>query len=93
MTIGEDEQNSVAIYDWASKRIICKSGVDPDKVFDAAWKNNNEFATVGLKHVKFFTINGATLTATKGTYGASGPTPFISCHFAFAEKKFLTGSA
>lgn len=93
LTIGEDEQNSVAIYDWAAKRIICKSGVDPDKVFDAAWKNETEFATVGLKHVKFFTISGSTLTATKGTYGAGGIVPFISCHFAFDEKKFFTGSA
>lgn len=56
LTIGEDDQNSVAIYDWANKKMICKSGIDPDKVFDAAWANENEFATVGMKCIKFFTI-------------------------------------
>lgn len=70
LTIGEDAQNSVAIYDWANKRILCKSGVDPDKVLDACWKDETEFATVGVKHVKFFTIAGLNVTMSKGLFGA-----------------------
>jgi microtubule-associated protein-like 6 len=56
LSIGEDDQHSVAIYDWATKRMLCNAKVDPDKVFDACWKDETEFATVGMKHVKFFTI-------------------------------------
>ena len=55
LSIGEDDFHSVAIYDWANKRMISNSKVDPDKVFDAQWKDESEFMTVGMKHVKFFT--------------------------------------
>ena len=71
--VGEDDNHSVAIYDWAHKTIICSSKVDPDKVFDACWKNDNEFASVGMKHVKFFTIQGSNLAGNKGIYGTGGP--------------------
>jgi hypothetical protein len=43
----------VAVYDWAAKRMMCSAKVDPDKMFDAAWKNENEFGIVGMKCVKF----------------------------------------
>ena len=69
LSIGEDEKNSVAIYDWANKHVLCSSPVDPDKVMDACWKDETEFATVGLKHVKFFTIQGVNITMSKGLYG------------------------
>jgi WD40 repeat protein len=83
----------VAIYDWASKRVLCSSPVDPDKVMDACWKDETEFATVGLKHVKFFNIQGLNITMSKGLYGPSGVTPMISCAYAFKEQVFLTGMA
>jgi WD40 repeat protein len=83
LSIGEDEKNSVAIYDWASTRVLCSSPVDPDKVMDACWKDETEFATVGLKHVKFFNIQGINMTMSKGLYGASGVVPMISCAYAF----------
>ena len=82
----------MAIYDWASKAILCKVPADTDRVFDACWKSETEFATVGLKHVKFYTIQGINVTVDKGIYGAAGIKPFISCQFAFQEKTFLTGS-
>ena len=58
LSVGEDDFHSVAIYDWANKRMLCNSKVDPDKVFDACWRDDSEFVTVGMKHVKFFTIQG-----------------------------------
>lgn len=68
LSIGEDDQNSVAIYDWANKVVVCsskispgklydpKSKVDQAKVFDANWKTDAEFATCGPDFVKIFTI-------------------------------------
>lgn len=92
LTIGEDQQNSVAIYDWANKRLLSKSAVDPDKVLDASWKDESEFATCGVKHVKFFTLNGINLTMSRGLYGAAGSvTPTICCKYAFNDKVLLTG--
>lgn len=92
LSIGEDDFHSVAIYDWANNRMISNSKVDPDKVFDAQWKDETEFMTVGMKHVKFFTAQGQNLVGNKGLYGAVGPTPMICCSYVFNEKIPLTGT-
>ena len=68
LSIGEDDQNSVAIYDWANKVIVAsskvspgkmydpKSKVDQAKIFEANWKNDIEFAASGPDFVKIFTL-------------------------------------
>jgi len=83
LSIGEDDYHSAAVYDVDNQKIIASAKVDPDKVFAAEWKSETEFATVGMKHVKFFTIQGSNLQAGKGLYGSMGPTPMISCIYAF----------
>lgn len=52
-----------------------------------------EFATVGLKHVQFYKIVGINIEVTKGLFGATGIVPSISCHYAFQDKVFVTGTA
>jgi len=83
VSVGEDDFHSVAVWDWANKKMIANAKVDPDKVFDVCWKDETEFATVGMKHVKFFTLNGATLNGVKGTYGTGGPKATICCNYLF----------
>ena len=92
LSIGEDDFHSVAVYEWASGAMLCNSKVDPDKVFDAVWKDETEFATCGMKHVKFFTIQGKNLQANKGLYGQIGATATISCQYVLGGKVFLTGT-
>jgi len=92
-SIGEDNNHSVAAWDWANKRMISSAKVDPDKVFDLDWKDKTEFATVGMKHVKFFTLNGSNLTPNKGLYGSVGATATISCHYAFGGSTFMAGTS
>ena len=72
--------------------MIANAKVDPDKVFDVCWKDETEFATVGMKHVKFFTLNGATLNGVKGTYGTGGPKATICCNYLFDQKNFVVGT-
>lgn len=62
--------------------------MDPDKVFAAEWKSETEFTTVGMKHVKFFTIQGSNITNDKGLYGSIGPTPMICLGYAFGGECF-----
>ena len=68
LSIGEDDHHSVAIYDWASQRLIANDKVDPDPVHSACWKNENEFSTCGVKHMKIYTQNGQNLNGKKGAY-------------------------
>ena len=86
LSVGEDDFHSVAVWDWANKAMLCNAKVDPDKVFDVTWlKDDAEFATVGMKHVKFFTVSGSNLAPNKGLYGPGGPQATISCCFAFGQ--------
>lgn len=93
LSVGEDDQHSVAVYDWATNRMIASAKVDPDKIFDGIWKDDKEFALVGLKCVKFFTIQGTSLTPRKGLYGKLPVTPMLCGQYAFASKTFICGTA
>ena len=53
--------------------------VDPAQVFSAAWKNETEFATCGVKHMKIFTMSGANLNGKKGSYLQSVGNVPLSC--------------
>ena len=59
---GQDDDNSIAIYDWKNNKLIATSGVDKARVTDMAFKNDSEFVTIGLKHIKFWTVKGRNLT-------------------------------
>lgn len=91
MSIGEDDQHTVAVHDWVNKKLLASAKTDPAKVFAAEWKNETEFATVGLKHVKFFALKGANLNGTKGLFKSVPATAICCCHYAYGDK-FLTGT-
>ena len=58
----------MAVYDWATQAMLGNAKVDPGQVFAAAWKDENEFSTCGVKHMKVFTMAGANLNGKKGSY-------------------------
>lgn len=55
-TAGQDEDNSIAIYDWQSARIIATSKVDRARLYGIAWRDDSTFVTVGHRHCKFWTL-------------------------------------
>jgi microtubule-associated protein-like 6 len=58
LSVGQDDDNSLAIHDWQANRLIATSNIDKAKVNGAAWASNDEFCTVGNKHIKFWKLNG-----------------------------------
>jgi hypothetical protein len=68
LTIGGDDFNTVALYDWVNHIILTSQRVDPTGVFDVAWKNNHEFTTVGSKHIITFNQIGTNLIRTRIPY-------------------------
>ena len=93
LSIGKDEYNSVALYDWANNRLIAQTKVDKYFVTDASFKKNNTFVTVGLKHIKFWEINGNSLKFTPGRWGnlAASSEPLVSVCNEFLHNKCFTG--
>lgn len=66
--------------------------VDPAQVFAAAWKDENEFATCGMKHMKVFTMNGANLNGKKGSYLQKVGNVALTCVAYVLNGVCLTGA-
>jgi WD40 repeat protein len=93
LSVGDDDQHSVAVYSTVGTGgMICNAKVDPDKMYDACWKDENSFAIVGLKCVKFFEMQGQNFNGSKGIYGSMPVTAMFCCAFGFKTQTFLTGT-
>ncbi len=93
LSIGEDDNHSLAIYDWVNNRLIATSKVDGSPVTTCEFKSDTEFITCGVKHVKFWSLNGLNLTGTRGLMGNGNFEPQLCAAFAFAGKTCVTGSS
>jgi microtubule-associated protein-like 6 len=85
LSIGDDNDHSVAIYDWAKGFKLCSAKVDGNKVISALWKSDSSFVTCGDKHVKFWDQKGSKLTNSKGLYGKVGIVPVLDVEFAWGK--------
>lgn len=91
LSVGEDDNHSVAIYEWKSGRLVGTQKVGGAKMLTAAWKNDKEFAIAGVKEIKFFTISGSRIDGKKGLFGKIGGMPICSC--AFFNNDLVTGTS
>ena len=85
LSIGDDNDHSVAVYDWEKRRMLCNAKCDPAKMFTAVWSTNTEFVCVGQKVLKFFTQKGSNLTPKKGLFGGIKQVPVLSCAYAWGD--------
>ena len=77
LSTGEDDDHSVAVYDWRKKSLLCTGKVDRSKVTSATWISENEFITCGVRHVKFWTQKGTRLDNKRALYGKLGQIPIL----------------
>eukprot|EP01006_Ploeotia_vitrea_P014079 TRINITY_DN37392_c0_g1_i1.p1 TRINITY_DN37392_c0_g1~~TRINITY_DN37392_c0_g1_i1.p1 ORF type:complete len:741 (+),score=138.60 TRINITY_DN37392_c0_g1_i1:114-2336(+) len=96
-SVGLDDNHSVAVYDWQAQALVAESKGDTARIINIAFNYtrgadaNNEFVTVGSKHIKFWTIAGTQLKAKKGLLGRKGKRqPFVS--LAFTDDYTLIGT-
>jgi WD40 repeat protein len=82
-SIGSDDDNSLAIYDWRLKRLICTSKVDKDPVFDIDWMDQKKLVTAGKRHIKFWQMTGTNIVAMKGIWGAFDAEALVSAQYGF----------
>lgn len=60
---------------------------------EGAFKNETEFITVGLKHIKFWSFQGRNLTAQKGVFGSVPSESLLTLCIAFDNQSVFTGDA
>jgi microtubule-associated protein-like 6 len=90
---GQDDDNSIAVYDWKNNKLIVSSTVDKSRVTDMAFKNENEFVTIGLNHIKFWSLKGRNLTSQKGLFDKIPKESLMSMTFAFETQTLFTGDS
>lgn len=66
LSIGKDDDNSLAIHDWISKALLTTGKTDKAFCLACAWSSNTEFVTCGIKHIKFWTLNGRNAKGVRG---------------------------
>ena len=69
---GQDDYNSIAIWDTSNLTkitLIACIKVDCARVLDATWLNENEFVSVGPKHIRFFKMEVRNIRSNKGIFG------------------------
>ena len=69
LSTGDDDDHSLAVYDWQSSRMVCNSKVDKDTVLGAMFLTNTELVVFGAKFIKFFAIAGQNVTSNRGVTG------------------------
>ena len=66
--VGLDNDHSIFVVDVKLAKIIAQEVGGPKKLFGIAFKGNSEFATVGAKHFKLWTLTGIKLTSKEGIF-------------------------
>ena len=92
LSIGDDEDHSLAIYDWLNKKLIASAKTSRYKVTDCEFKSDFEFATCGLGHMKFWSFKGANINFHRGLMGSGQFEPLTCVAFAFPSKICVTGT-
>jgi len=55
VSVGQDDYNSVAVYNWEQGALLASAKTDGAKPYDVDWKDNSVFSLVGAKYVMTFT--------------------------------------
>lgn len=87
LSIGQDDKNSLAVYNWKAGKIVWTAPTSKGKATAACWKDNKEYCTVGNDHVKFW-------TEAKGTMGKVPGKWEPMCSVAFLEgSRYVSGGS
>lgn len=77
-SVGLDDDHTILVHDIATKSLIASTKGDSARILGVYWNltaaanSTTEFLTVGVKHIAFWTLAGAGLTARKGLLGRLG---------------------
>ena len=71
-SVGLDDDHSVAVYDWQSKRMLANSKGDANRIFNVEYNpHDGRIVTGGVKHVKFWVMEGGTSSGAAASTAAS----------------------
>ncbi|KAI8515105.1 Echinoderm microtubule-associated protein-like 5, partial [Branchiostoma belcheri] len=73
-SVGLDDDHSIVIWDWKTATPLAKTRGHKDKIFGVQWNpyDSARFVTIGIKHIKFWTMSGNSFTSKRGIFGSAG---------------------
>lgn len=77
LSIGQDEKNTLAVYNWKNAKITWSAPTSKGKATGACWKNNKEYCTIGTDHIKFWTEAKGTMGKIPGKWEAMYSVAFL----------------
>lgn len=88
-SVGDDDQFTVKVWDWANRRMLAsQKGDSGNQIIGIKWNHvkTQEFVTVGKNHIFFWTFENNKLSKTKAQLGSYPWQTFYAA--AFSEKGF-----
>jgi len=72
--VGQDNNHTLFIYNWAEGSMMCKGKGDGNKVMAVSWSpDDSSVVSCGIKSYKVWTVKGRNLRSKKGLFGKELP--------------------
>ncbi|XP_078490103.1 echinoderm microtubule-associated protein-like 6 [Ciona intestinalis] len=80
-SVGLDGSNTFVVWEWRKGRMIANAKGHTDRIFDISWDPTSEqrLVTCGVKHIKFWSLCGNSLTPKRGVFGKIGDQQTVLC--------------
>jgi WD40 repeat protein/Ca2+-binding EF-hand superfamily protein len=95
-SIGQDDDRSLAIYEWTAGTKIFTCKTSTSRVLDCRWASDNSVASCGENHVFFFnkTEKKGVFEKKKGIFGKKGKLQAVKCLSTLGtEGEIISGTA
>lgn len=73
-SVGLDDYHTLNVWDWRKGKLLSSTRGHSDRIFDVQFNPfiPNTLVTCGVKHIKFWSLCGNSLTGKKGIFGKAG---------------------
>ncbi|XP_068597059.1 echinoderm microtubule-associated protein-like 6 [Brachionichthys hirsutus] len=71
LSVGVEPEHTITVWRWQEGSKLCSHAGHPDRMFVVEFRpdSDSQFVSVGIKHVKFWTLAGSALMHKKGVVG------------------------
>ena len=93
-SVGLDDNHSIVIWGWRKGEKLATVRGHKSRIFSVRWKqgSNESLVSVGVKHINFWTMKGASLTSKRGVFGKAGKAvTMLCCVFSKTSDHCISG--
>ncbi|XP_026875403.2 echinoderm microtubule-associated protein-like 5 isoform X1 [Electrophorus electricus] len=94
VSVGLDSKNTICVWDWKKGVTLATAPGHTDRIFDISWDlfQQSKLVSCGVKHIKFWSLCGNSLTPKRGMFGRMGELQTILCVACAREEVTYSGA-